>query len=144
VIRGATGASIVAQLLPALATRDVVGKPITVPPGSVLAFGVGIEPLVAGDGALAVEFRVAVEADGRDDVVWRTVLDPGARAADRGWTDARVPLDAFAGRTVRFRFSTAPADPKRSGTSLPVWADPAVLAPGPAYAESVVLSKRVG
>jgi hypothetical protein len=139
--RPAAGASIVAQLtpLPALATRDVVGKPITVPPGSVLAFGVGIEPLVAGDGALAVEFRVAVEADGRDDVVWRTVLDPGTRAADRGWTDARVPLDAFAGRTVRFRFSTAPADPKRSGTSLPVWADPAVLAPGPAYAESVVL-----
>jgi arylsulfatase A-like enzyme len=77
--------------------------------------------------------------DGRETVVARHVLDPGRRDEDRRWVDVRADLAAFAGRTVRIRLATAPADPARPGTSLPAWADPVVLAPRAAGPPNVIL-----
>src|SRR6185436_1893228 len=65
--------------------------------------------------------------------------DPSRRPDDRQWKDARIPLDRFAGRTVRIALRTRSGAPSRGGTSLPAWADPVVLAPSPAHVPNVVV-----
>jgi arylsulfatase A-like enzyme len=124
---------------PDLDARDVLSPPITVPRGGVLAAGLGIEELDWTTDACAVEFRVGVIAGEQETILHRTVVDPVRRAEDRRWVDVNVDLSTFAGRTVRLRLATAPADAARPGTSLPVWADPVVLAPSAAERPNVIL-----
>ena len=135
------GAHMVAMVTPvaALDVRDVVGAPVVVPAGAVATVGMGIDEAASAGDAAPVEFRVAVVEGSRETIVHRTVLDPARRMEDRRWADARIDLGPFAGRSVALVLRTAPADAGRTGTSLPVWADPVVLAPRATHAPNVIL-----
>jgi arylsulfatase A-like enzyme len=127
------------RLVPPLDTRDVVSPPFDVPAEAQLDLAIGIEAAARRADAPAIEFRVAVDADGGSVVLERRVYDPPDTQRDRPWIDVRVDLSAFAGRTIRLRLSTARADGVAPGTSLPVWADPVVSAPRVTHALDVVI-----
>jgi arylsulfatase A-like enzyme len=137
--RGAVGVTALVVPTPPLESHDVTAAPFVVPDGAVFATALGIEESAWTTNACAVEFRVGIVESGRETIVHRTVLDPVRRTEDRRWVDVRVELGAFAGRTIALRLSTVPADPTTPGTSLPVWADPVVLAPGRAELPNVIL-----
>jgi arylsulfatase A-like enzyme len=88
--------------------------------------------------AAAAEFTVTAIEAGQETPIFRSELDPGRRAAHRRWFEKRVPLAGFAGRRVRFRFASRRTG-TRGETTLPLWGDPAVLAPRPGNAPPVVL-----
>ena len=136
---GAVGVGLALVPTPALDARDLTGTPFVVPPGAVLAVGMGVEEQGWDTDACAVEFRIGVVDDGRETIVHRAVLDPAQRQEDRRWVDARVDLGRFVGRTIALRLSTACADPTTDGTSLPVWADPVVMAPSGVELPNVIL-----
>jgi arylsulfatase A-like enzyme len=122
-----------------LASYDVVGAPFVVPADAVATVGMGVDEGAWSAAAGPVEFRIGVVDGEHETVLARTTLDPARRPEDRRWADARVDLSPFAGRRVRLALRTAPSDPGRATPSLPLWADPTVLAPRPAWMPNVVL-----
>src|SRR5262245_22808963 len=92
---------------------------VEIPAGARLEFAIGVlEPELGSD---PVAF--AVDACAEDcDTIYRAELAP-ARAEDRGWRDARVPLDALAGSRRRFVFR-AERLARTAPFSLPLWANP--------------------
>lgn len=125
--------------VPAVDGRDLVMGPFVPPAGAALTFGIGVEKAAWRPDTPPVEFRVVAETDGGDVVLDRTVLDPATRASDRAWQDRRVELAAVAGRSIRLRLSTRAGPDARPGMSLPVWADPVVMAPIRAHAMNVIV-----
>ncbi len=109
-----------------LATRDVVSEPTAIPQGAVLAFRIGIEPPAWDEGPVA--FVLSVIDGARETVLHRQIVDP-SRPRDRSWRSVRIDLGRVAGATVRFRFAARPASTTPGQRSLPVWADPTLLAP---------------
>lgn len=128
-----------ARLIPKLAQRDVHTESIEVPPGAVLRFAIAVEEDVWSLDSAPVEFKVtAVEGASRREV-FRRALDPSRVAADRRWFSESIDLGALGGTTVSFAFSAAPTSPHDDRPSLPLWADPVVLAPTAHQKPSVVL-----
>lgn len=124
--------TIVLRPVPDLATRDVETGEVRVPAGAVLTTAVGIEPSSLDSSTVPLDMTVAAVADGQEQTL-RTVRIEASRPEAKRWIDLRVPLDALAGRTVRFRFRARPMLGPTAVPSLPVWADPTVTAaPGPA------------
>lgn len=106
----------------------------TVPPRARLDFAVAVlEPAWASgpvDFALdACPTARAPEADGACEPLFRSRVDP-SEPAGRGFLDRSLGLQELAGRKIRLRFSAAPAG-GADARSLPVFADPVLLAPGP-------------
>lgn len=124
---------------PALASYDVVGAPLVVPAGAVATAGMGIDEGAWSVDSGPVELHIGVVEDGRETVLDRRTLDPARRTDDRRWVDVRVDLSAWAGRRVQLALRAVGADPTRPEPSLPVWADPIVLAPRPAWMPNVIL-----
>ena len=82
-----------------------------------------LDPLAWGWGGDGVTFRVRVEQDGNDTVLWERRLAPG-NPADRYWVEAFVPLDAYAGQRVNLVLETDPGlagntDADRAGWGTP-------------------------
>ena len=82
-----------------------------------------LDPLAWGWGGDGVTFRVRVEQEGSDNVLWERHLTPGD-PADRYWVEAFVPLDAYAGQRVNLVLETDPgpagnADADRAGWGMP-------------------------
>jgi arylsulfatase A-like enzyme len=108
--------------------REVTGA-FAIAPGDVLRFGYAVEEPAWAEGFAPVEFTVsALEEDGRETKLFGRRIDPATEARDRRWFDARVPLDAVAGRSVRFAFTATalPADGAKEPRSLPVFSNPEV------------------
>jgi hypothetical protein len=112
--------------VPDLATRDVETGDVTIPPGSVLQVGVGLEMITWDTTVLPLEMKVTAIADGRETVLSTTPIEIQRREHKR-WIDVSTPLDALAGRSVRFRFSTRPKLGPTAVASLPVWAEPTIV-----------------
>lgn len=102
--------------------------PFSVPARARLDYAIAV--LEPAWGAGAVEFEVeACAPDGAAcQPIDRARVDP-ARAADRDFLERRVSLAALAGREISLRFHARPLG--EGARSLPVWADPILLAPGP-------------
>jgi hypothetical protein len=96
---------------------DVPGTP------SFLWVSPALDPLAWGWGGDGVTFRVRIEQDGSDAVLWERRLLPG-NPADRYWIEAFVPLSAYAGHRVDLVLETDPgpagnADADRAGWGTP-------------------------
>jgi arylsulfatase A-like enzyme len=128
-----------ARLVPKLAQRDVRTRPIAIPAGAVLRFAIAVEDNMWSLDSAPVAFTVtAVEGTSREEI-FRRELDPSRVQADRRWLEETVDLDPLSGATVELVFATAPAEPGDDRPSLPLWADPVVLAPAARQLPSVVL-----
>lgn len=84
--------------------------PVTVAEGQpVLAFSPAMNPAIwdpsRGDG---VRFAISVEVDGSVEPVYRRDVDPKRDPADRRWSDERVDLSKFMGRSVSLILETDP------------------------------------
>jgi hypothetical protein len=82
-----------------------------------------LDPLAWGWGGDGVTFRVRVQDSNRDVVLWERHLVP-SNPADRGWVEAFVPLNGYAGRRVNLILETDPgpagnADADRAGWGVP-------------------------
>jgi arylsulfatase A-like enzyme len=113
---------------PELVTRDLTSDPVVVPPDAVLTVAFGIEQPAWTPDAAPVRFAVTALGDG-ETVLFEQTLDPARRAEDRRWFEPRIPLGSLAGKTVRFRFTARAVGDATMAASLPVWSEPALLAP---------------
>ena len=111
---------------PDLATRDVETGELTIPPHAALTTAIGLEPATFDTSFIPVAMTVAAVADGAETVLRTTTLE--SRFARQGWTNVTVPLDALAGRTVRLRFRARPTVGPTQVLTLPLWADPTIVA----------------
>jgi arylsulfatase A-like enzyme len=111
-------------------------RPLPVPRGARLRFGIGLDAAEAGNPPVAFVIDAideAADADlGSTVEVFRETVVPAGSASDRSWHDREVDLAPLAGRTVRLRF-TNPAAAGADGASfaLPLWSDPFLVAPTP-------------
>jgi len=112
--------------VPDLATRDVETGEIAVPAHAALQVGVGVEPISWDTTVFPIDMTVAVVDRGVNTVLETIRLDV-RRPENKKWVDASIPLDAFAGRRVRFRFSARPSAGPTAAVSLPLWADPTIV-----------------
>ena len=115
---------------------SVETDPFTVPPGAELRFDVGVDSPGPRQ-PVGVGARISVVDDHGARTVWRARL-PGA---DGAWHAARTSLAAFAGHTIRLRFTTHPGTRAGDAGMLALFGEPVVLAPRrrPAAPFNVVL-----
>lgn len=78
-----------------------------------------------GDG---VTFSVRVEAEGRQDVLWRGHVDPFFDPSARTWRNVTVRLDRYVGRTVTLVLETDAGPQGNAVMDAAVWREP-VLRP---------------
>ncbi len=97
---------------------------LEIPSESFLDFGLGILEPARDQGA--VRFQVSVCRADACTPVFDESVDPGGSEA--GWRDRRVSLASHSGRRS-IRFETEYAGGVDRGFSLPVWANPTILAP---------------
>jgi arylsulfatase A-like enzyme len=102
-----------------------VTAPIDIPPTGRLRFAMGELAPATQQGP--VHFRVEACRDESCVPVFEETLDPAA-AGGENWLERAVPLDAVPGRHS-LRFETEYRGDVEGGFSLPVWANPTVLAP---------------
>jgi len=115
---------------PPLAERALSTEPFVVPPDALLRLSIGIEEIAWTIDSAPVFFRVVVEDEhgGAQQDLFRRILDPARRPADRRWFDSDIDLTDLAGKKVRLRFLSEPAESGDTRPSLPLWGDPRVLA----------------
>jgi arylsulfatase A-like enzyme len=112
------------------AERDVTTAPVAIPDGARLRLATGVQRAAAQVDSAPIDMAViALLEDGGARELHRKRLDPSRVPEDRRWHEVEIPLDAVAGRTVRFRFASRPVEPGDGRVSLPVWGDPTVWAP---------------
>jgi arylsulfatase A-like enzyme len=120
---------------PAPERLDLETRPFVVPEGGVLSFAAGLRAPAMRAG-MTVEARITLrDGDHEQEIFAADFTD-----ASGGWRDERVPLAAFAGHTVRLRFSTRVRNGSVRGSAA-LFAEPVVLAPRrtPAPLPNVVL-----
>lgn len=88
-----------------LPAPSTAGWDVAIPAGAVLRFEAGVLPPEMADGTTSDGADVEVRVDGE--------LVETVRARVRTFTDVRVPVEKWGGRTVRVTISTADADPTR-------------------------------
>jgi arylsulfatase A-like enzyme len=91
-----------------LPTPSTAGWDVAIPAGGVLRFEAGVLPPEMADGTTSDGSDVEVRVDGE--------LVTTVRAEVRAFTDVRVPLAKWGGRTVRVTLSTVDGDPTRDHT----------------------------
>jgi hypothetical protein len=112
--------------VPDLAARDVETEDVRVPADAVLKLAVGLEPPSWDTTVMPVDMVVSTVEGGTATALSTTRLDVRKPEHQR-WVDVVVPLDALAGRSVRFRFSARPVAGGTAAPSLPVWAEPTIV-----------------
>jgi hypothetical protein len=113
--------------IPDLASRDVETGDIVVPPHAALQLGVGIQPASFDSTALPIDMTVsAVAGDGASTALRTIRMDPRV-PAQRKWVDVAIPLEALAGKTVRFKFTARSSFGSTAVPTLPLWADPTIV-----------------
>lgn len=123
--------TLILTTVPSVTTVDAAVDAIDVPAGGRLAFGYGLSPAAGIAGAAPIGLEIAaVPEGGTETVVWSTTAQ-GERADAPRWNEGIAPLDAVAGKRVRFVFRARAVGNGRP-VVVPVWADPTVLAPAAA------------
>jgi hypothetical protein len=113
--------------VPDVASRDVETGDVVVPSHTALQLGVGLEPISWDTTVIPVDMTVSAVTKDGDPIVLKTIrLNPREKAHQK-WVDATIPLDALAGKTVRFRFAARPSMGPTSVLTLPLWADPTIV-----------------
>jgi hypothetical protein len=112
--------------VPDLASRDVDTAEVRVPDQGLLRVGIGLEPASWDTTIVPVDMTVS-SVEGQTVTALSTTRLEVRRPDHRRWVDVAVPLDALAGRTVRFRFSSRPLAGGTAAPSLPVWAEPTIV-----------------
>jgi len=115
---------------------------VNVPPGSVLTFGIGVDPGMPHEDVDEVVFEVAAETPAGERRLFASRLAMRDAASFR-WSDHRVSLETVGGSGTRFVFTTrlvprAGADASRT-VALPLWGAPEILAPSRESALNVIL-----
>jgi hypothetical protein len=100
-------------------------REVEIPPGARLEFAMGI--LESGPSEVPVRFSIEACGDGYCDLLFAEVLDPSAEGAS-GWQDRALSLESLAGTVRSLRFRTEPPGQQEAEFSLPVWANPTLLA----------------
>jgi arylsulfatase A-like enzyme len=99
---------------------------VDVPREGRLSFACGISP--KRHDRPGVEFSVKVLRHGREETLWKMLLDPLQHKEHRRWVPAEVDLSPYAGRDVRLVLETKgfdrEDDPRRA-----YWGTPAILTP---------------
>jgi Dolichyl-phosphate-mannose-protein mannosyltransferase len=102
------------------------------PPGTHLRTAVGVHPkLWFRYPPTRIDYWIAVEADGRQQIAFSRTLNPHLVLEDRGWFDVDVDLSAWSGRPLEIRLGT-----RLEGSVLPAeeaflmggWAEPRLTA----------------
>ncbi len=101
-------------------------SPLEIPKNSRLELATGVLAPAWGQGP--VRFLVEACQDHACKPLYETRMDP-AQAADRGWRDASVALDPYAGKTVSLVFRSTLSPVSEEKISLPVWANPTIRIP---------------
>ena len=127
---------------PALSHRTLRTEEVSVPPEATLRFSLGVEEPAWRTDSAPVRFGITAGREGLDLDLFEATLDPARVPADRTWRDFEVSLAELAGQTVRFQFSTRPANAHDLRPSLPLWGDPTLFAPAerPAGPDLLVVS----
>jgi hypothetical protein len=87
--------------------RTALHVALDVPERAEIHTAVGINPIFWFWYPSAwTRFEIAVLSDSGREVIFSRELHPQERLFDRGWFDAVVPLDAYAGSRLRLEFST--------------------------------------
>jgi arylsulfatase A-like enzyme len=101
---------------------------VTLRPGAVLRFGIGVEPVDGtppGDGVL---FQVHLESDRHRIPIYSRHLDPRRGAPEQGWVDAAVALDPVLPRAGATRtdlvFTVGPGPHSTQPIDRGFWARP--------------------
>jgi len=87
-----------------LATGKIEFDIPAMPTEAVLTFAAGMNS-DTGDGA---DGMVVVEADGKNETVYKKYLNPIDRPEDRKWFNETVDLSKYQGKRVKLTFTTAP------------------------------------
>jgi arylsulfatase A-like enzyme len=135
----ATRVQVTARAAPDLATRDVVTGKIAVPAGAVLEFAAGVEEPAWTADSPPLELTVTALDGDHETSLYRRRVHPGGVESDRRWIGEHLDLGTLAGRIVRLRFAARAADGADAAISLPVWADPILLAPRPRARPNVLV-----
>ncbi len=116
-----------ARRVPAEPVQRVETRRLEIPPDGRLDFAIGILEPAWEQGPVRFEISACDDA-GVCSGLFAETLDP--RLPDRGaWRERRLPLGALAGAQRSLRFETRFAEGTAGGFSLPLWADPVLLAP---------------
>jgi hypothetical protein len=90
-------------------TASAAFPPVVLGEDAVLRLSIGVADAVTDKPGDGVDFIVTLTLENGVAVkVFSRYVDPRARAEDRGWVAARVPLGEFAGQIVRVVLSTSP------------------------------------
>jgi arylsulfatase A-like enzyme len=114
-------------------TESTETDPVPVGAGAILRVGIALESIGVPADAAPAEFTLVARTPTADHELLRTVLDPAKPEAHR-WTDYRFALDALAGQTARFVFSSRVVPRAGDGPaafSFPLWGAPTILEPRP-------------
>jgi len=112
--------------------RTVLSIPVEVPAGGRLRTAVGVHPKKWFDYPPSwVEFRVELVDGERREALYTRRLDPHKRFEDRSWFDVEIPLDAWAGRSVRIELSTATDRERGQELAMGGWGDPRIVSGTP-------------
>jgi hypothetical protein len=113
--------------IPDLASRDVETGDVVVPPHAALQLGVGIQPASFDSTFLPIDMTVSAVGAGGASTTLKTIrMDPRV-PAQRKWVDVAIPLEALAGKTVRFKFTARSSMGATAVPTLPLWADPTLV-----------------
>jgi hypothetical protein len=104
---------------------------ITVPEGAVLSFALALDPDVykpgLGDG---VVFKVSAKSgEDEEETLFSKYIDPKNNAGDRKWHDARVDLNAYAGKEILLSLITLPGPADNANYDLAGWGEPEIIHP---------------
>ena len=106
-------------------------KPIEVPPGAKLRFGIALDENEWPAALPAIAFKLTAVEEKDERTLFEERIDPGGNAAQRVWLDREVDLAPFAGKSLRLRFESGPEPQQDAGARFvfPVWSDPVIVAP---------------
>jgi hypothetical protein len=106
-----------------------IAWPLTPPHGARLRTAVGLLPQAWQGPGNGVNFRIAVEQDGRSADLFARYLDPVRVVDDRRWIPVDIDLSPFAGRPMTLVLSTEPSlpgVPPEAANDFAVWGAPRI------------------
>jgi len=114
--------------------RSRVLDDLVVGEGFALVGAFGLDPVARGLARRPVVFRIVARVDDDSHVLFEDVRDPASAASFR-WSEFRISLDRFVGKTVHIEVSSAlrlePGDDPAQEVGFPAWSVPTVIAPQP-------------
>lgn len=80
---------------------------LSVKPGSLLAFAIGIMPGAWEKISQGVKYDIGIVSDGVENTIFSRMLQPKRNIGDRGWHNFIVPLENYSGKMVTIAFVTS-------------------------------------